>query len=104
MLDKLIVVIDGLGNSSEIALRWILLNMADYKPTLVQVKVPCRQPLTTWANGDPNLCHHVASLGLNDFYNEHNHGHQNLLSTNFRNWLNKETFLTHNIKGTSCVD
>ena len=39
----------------------------DDKPTLVQVMVGAiRQQSITWANVDPNICHHMAWLGLNE--------------------------------------
>ena len=37
MIFKLIVVIDGLGISCEIALRWMLLNLIGDKSTMVQI-------------------------------------------------------------------
>ena len=40
---KLIFVIDGLGTSREIALRWLSLKVTEDKSTLVQVKAWCRQ-------------------------------------------------------------
>ena len=42
-------------------------NSIDDKSTLVQVRVGAiRQQAITWANVDPNLCHHMAWLGLNE--------------------------------------
>ena len=35
-------------------------------------KCAIRQQATTWANVDPDLCHHMASLGHNEL-NSHNH-------------------------------
>ena len=41
-----------------LALRWMPLDITDDKSTLVQV--------ISWANVDPDLCHQMASLGLNE--------------------------------------
>ena len=38
-------------------------NINDAKPTLMQVMAWCRQ---TWANVDPDLYRHMASLGHNE--------------------------------------
>ena len=55
---------DGCGISSEIALRW---TSRDDKSTLVQGMAWCHQATTiTWANVDPDLCCHMASLGHNE--------------------------------------
>ena len=43
LIFKLDLVIDGWGISCEIALRWMALNHADHKITLVQVMACCRQ-------------------------------------------------------------
>ena len=51
---KLALVIDGWDISFEIALRWISLEL-----NIGSV----RQQAITWANVDPDLCHHMASLG-----------------------------------------
>ena len=57
-------MIDGWDISCEIALRWISLELTDDKSTLVQVMAwAVRQQAITWANVDPDLCHHMASLG-----------------------------------------
>ena len=43
------------------------LDLTDDKSTLVEVMAWCRQAQAiTWANVDPVLCHHMASLGLNE--------------------------------------
>ena len=53
--------------SNEIALRWMPLDLTDDKSTLVQVLAWCHQATShTWANVDPDLCHQMASLGLNE--------------------------------------
>ena len=46
------------GISYVIALRWMPLDLTDDKSTLVQA--------ITWANIDSDLCHQMASLGLNE--------------------------------------
>ena len=62
---ELISMTDGWGISWEIGLRWMLLDIND-KSILVQVMaVAIRQQVITWANVDPHLCHHMASLGHN---------------------------------------
>ena len=53
-----IVAIDGWGISCEIALIWVSLDFTDDQSTLVQV--------ITWANVDPDLCRHMASLSHNE--------------------------------------
>ena len=55
-------VIAGLGISWDIALRWLPLNLADDKSTLVQLMAGCRQAIT-WTNVDWNICRHMASQG-----------------------------------------
>ena len=53
--------------SNEIALRWVPLDLTYDKSTLVQVLAWCHQAIShTWANVDPDLCHQMASLGLNE--------------------------------------
>ena len=62
----IISVIDGWGIPCELALRWMSLDLTDYKSTLVQVMAGAvRQQAITWANIDPDLCRHMASLGPN---------------------------------------
>ena len=48
----------------------------DGKSTLVKVMAwRLRQQAITWANVDPNLCHHMASLGNNELNDdEHKNG------------------------------
>ena len=65
-------MIDGWSTSCEIALRWIPLDLTDAESILVQVMAWClmlgavRQQAITWANVDPDLCCHMASLGHNE--------------------------------------
>ena len=47
---KLILVTDGCNISSEIALRWISLELSDDKSTLVQVMAWCRQATSYYLN------------------------------------------------------
>ena len=43
------------------------LDLTDDKSTLVQVMAWCHQEQAiTWADVDPDLCHPMASLGLNE--------------------------------------
>ena len=45
----------------------MFLDLTDDKSTLVQVMLGAiRQQAITWANVDPDLCRHVASLGHNE--------------------------------------
>ena len=61
---KQILVIDGWGISCEIALIWMSLGFTDDQSTLVQVMAWCRQATSHYLNHvDPDLCHHMASLG-----------------------------------------
>ena len=57
---KLILGIDGRGVSYEIALRLLLLGVTDDKLALVQIMAWL---FIAWANVDPVICHHMASLG-----------------------------------------
>ena len=60
---KLIIVTDSWGNTCEIALRWMSLDLIDDKSTLAQVMACClMQQAITLANVDPNSCRHMASL------------------------------------------
>ena len=52
--------IDILNTSCEICLRWVLQNPTDDKGTLIQA---IEQKAITWANFDPYICRHMASLG-----------------------------------------
>ena len=65
-----LILQNSLATHCEIALKWMPQNLTNKKSTLVQVMVWCRQATSlTWANVDPDLCHHMASLGhteLND--------------------------------------
>ena len=63
---KLILVVNGWGISCGTALIWVSLDHTYDKSTLVQVMAWCRQATSTWANADPDLCHHMASLGHNE--------------------------------------
>ena len=56
----LVLVIYGWCIFCEIAIRWMKLDLTDDKSTLVQV----------WANVDPDLCRHVASLGHNELISD----------------------------------
>ena len=60
-------MIDGWGISCEIALIWMSLDFTEDLSTLVQV-MACgvKQQAITWANVDPDLCRHMASLGHNE--------------------------------------
>ena len=59
-------MIDGWGISCKIVQIWISLDFTDKQSTLVQVMAWCRQAKShTWANVDPDLCHHMASLSHN---------------------------------------
>ena len=70
---KQILVIDGWGIFCEIALMWMSLDFTDDQSTLVQVMAWCRQATTiTWANVDPDLCHHMVSLGHNELITKDN--------------------------------
>ena len=46
------------------------MNLTDDKSTLVQVIGAIRQQAITWANVDPDLCCHMASLGPNGLKRE----------------------------------
>ena len=64
---KRILVIDGWRISCEIALIWMSLDFTDDQSTLVQVMAcAVRQQAITWANVDPDICRHMASLGHNE--------------------------------------
>ena len=64
---KQILVIDGWGISCKIALIWMWLDFTDDQSTLVQVMAGAvRHQTITWANVDPDLCRHMASLGHNE--------------------------------------
>ena len=58
------VGIGGWGISYEITLRWNPIDLTDDKSTF-------RQQAITWANVDPDLCHHMASLGHNELTHHH---------------------------------
>ena len=58
----------GSDISYEIALRWMPQDLTDDESTLVQGMAWCHQAMQqaiTWANVDPDLCYHMASLGHN---------------------------------------
>ena len=55
-----------LNTRCEIIYRWKLQNLTIRMSTLVQVVLWRRQAIT-WANFDPDLCRHAASLGYNVF-------------------------------------
>ena len=60
-------MIGGWGIFCKIVLRWMLLDLTDDKSTLVQVMAWWHQAKAiTWANVDPDLCRHMASLGHNE--------------------------------------
>ena len=64
---KRILMIDGWGNSCEIALIWMSLDFTDDQSTLFQVMAGAvRQQAITWDNVDPDLCRHMVSLGHNE--------------------------------------
>ena len=53
-------MIDGWGISCEINLRWMSMDFTDDNSTLVQVVFGAiRQQAITYANVDPDLCHHM---------------------------------------------
>ena len=55
------------GSFCEIGLRWVSQNPADDKSTLVQYWLGVvRHRAITWANVDPDLCRHMASLGRSE--------------------------------------
>ena len=54
----LFLLIGIFRSSHDNALQWMPQDLTDDKSALVQV--------ITRANGDPDLCHHMASLGLNE--------------------------------------
>ena len=59
--------IEFMNNACEIAFRWIPPNIFDDKWTLVQVMAfSWWHQAITWANVDPNLSRHMASLGHNE--------------------------------------
>ena len=60
LIFKRIFVFGGWGISCEIALIWMSLDFTDDQSTLVQVIA------ITWANVDPDLCRHMASLIHNE--------------------------------------
>ena len=62
---KEILVIDGWGISCETALIWMSLDFTD--------DGALRQQAITWANVDPDLCPHLASLGHNNLIEHTNH-------------------------------
>ena len=64
---KLMSAIDGWGILCEISLIWMSLDFTDGQSTLVQVMAWCvRQQAIAWVNVDPDLCHHMVSLGHNE--------------------------------------
>ena len=63
---NLILVTESWGVSCAIVFRWMSLDFTDDKSTLVQVMAWCRQAAITWANVDPDLCHHMVSQGHNE--------------------------------------
>ena len=72
---KYILVIDGWYISCEIALIWMPLDFTDDQSTLVWIWVNIGSgngfaawwhQAITWAKVDPDLCHHVVSLGHNE--------------------------------------
>ena len=60
---KLVSVIDGWDISCETVVRWMSLELSDDKSALV---VAWWHQAITWANVDPDLCHQMASLVLNE--------------------------------------
>ena len=59
--------INFMSNSYEIALRWMPRNTSDDKSTLIYAMAWCSQTTSiTWANIDPDLWCHIASLGHNE--------------------------------------
>ena len=54
-------------STCEIALGWMPLNTFDDESTLAQVMAwCCKQQAITWGIVDPDLCHHLVSLGHNE--------------------------------------
>ena len=45
---------------------WLSLDLVDNKPTVVMVMAWCQQAII-WANVDPELGHHMALPGHNEF-------------------------------------
>ena len=61
------LIINGWGISREFTLKWLPQDLSDDKSTLVQVMGGAiRQQAITWANVDPDLCRHMASLGIDN--------------------------------------
>ena len=62
-----VVILNSTGSlgACEIAHRWMPQNLTNEKSTLVQVMSWCHQAIT-WANIDPDLCCHMASLGYKE--------------------------------------
>ena len=62
-----ILLIDSWGIACEIALIWMSVDFTDDQSTFVQVMIGAvRQQAITWTNVDPDLWHHMASLGHNE--------------------------------------
>ena len=64
---KLMLMINGLGISCEIAVRWMSLGLTDDKSALVQVMAwSVRERAIIWTNVDPDIYRLVTSLGHNE--------------------------------------
>ena len=63
----LVLLIGIFRSYDDNALRWMSRDLSEDKSTLVQVRAWCgHQQAITWANVDPDLCRHMASLGHNE--------------------------------------
>ena len=65
---KLIILNSSLGIRCKIAGRWMPWNLISDKSMLIQVLVwfhRITQQAITWDNVEPDLCHHIVSLGHN---------------------------------------
>ena len=62
-----ILMIDGLGISYDIALRWMPMDLTDDESALVQVMAWCYQAMSHFLSQcwPIDLCHHMMSLGHN---------------------------------------
>ena len=64
---KCVIVITFMNISSAIAFRWTAQDPAYDKSTFVQVKAYCLTApshyMKSWISVDPDLCHHLASVG-----------------------------------------
>ena len=63
---KVILQTHVFGTACEIGFSWVTQNSIEDQPTLIQVMAWWVRPQAIfWANVDPDLCHHMVSLGHN---------------------------------------